>query len=284
VVPRIVRQLGGSDIPENAVFVYLTDAVARLEATPFDSIRLPLGVNGAEIMLQRSAAVLPETVFRGSLFIPESVPEEVNFAIRSALLSIESLDSRRKSDLGRIRIELLDGTILREVLYAFPDSGKGLEVASSLDSEPSETKLLIPNVEAEVLAYFARHPEELHSITPRKFEELVASIFRHDGFDVELTPESWDGGYDILAVRRQSLTGTDRLLVECKRYSPQRRVTLSVVRSLIGVVELTTATKGVVVTTSGFTWPARKLGAQRESRIVLHDFALLKQWLLAFDS
>jgi hypothetical protein len=34
----------------------------------------------------------------------------------------------------------------------------------------------------------AKHPEKMQDLTPRKFEELVAALFRAKGYDVELTP------------------------------------------------------------------------------------------------
>ena len=69
------------------------------------------------------------------------------------------------------------------------------------------TNFLFTDTQAEVIKYFSKHPEMLFSLPPRKFEELIASIFENNGFDVELTPETRDGGIDIIAVRNDQLTG-----------------------------------------------------------------------------
>lgn len=88
-------------------------------------------------------------------------------------------------------------------------------------------------------------------LTPRKFEELVAELFRGKGYDIELTPPTADGGFDIRAVHRQAV-GTAMVLIECKRYS-QKKAGLGVVRGLYGVVESERATRGIIATTSVFT-------------------------------
>ncbi|MEI8136769.1 MAG: hypothetical protein WCH21_05515, partial [Bacteroidota bacterium] len=39
----------------------------------------------------------------------------------------------------------------------------------------------------ELIAYLAKHPEFLRQLHHRKFEELIAEIFRNKGYDVTLT-------------------------------------------------------------------------------------------------
>jgi restriction system protein len=89
-------------------------------------------------------------------------------------------------------------TAATEATALYEPSRFGLAVASPF---------LFTSIEREVLAYFGRHPELLHSLPPRKFEEVIASVFRQGGFEVELTPETRDGGIDIIAVRRDALVG-----------------------------------------------------------------------------
>ncbi|MBN8283565.1 MAG: restriction endonuclease [Zoogloea sp.] len=138
------------------------------------------------------------------------------------------------------------------------------------------------DIETEILAYFGRHPELLYSLPPRKFEELIASVFHKNGFDVELTPETRDGGIDIIAVQRDDLCGGSLNLIECKRYLPHNTVGIGVVQRLYGVVEQHKATKGIIVTTSSFTKDAKEAAEFSKHRLVLNDYSNLTSWLKAF--
>lgn len=141
---------------------------------------------------------------------------------------------------------------------------------------------LFTDVEREVLAYFGRHPELLYSLPPRKFEELVAAVFSQSGFDVELTPETRDGGIDIIAVRKDSLTGDGLHLIECKRYIPGNTVGIGVVQRLLGVVEQHKATKGIIVTTSTFTRDALEVAQIARHRLALNEYSKVAEWLSRF--
>ena len=143
---------------------------------------------------------------------------------------------------------------------------------------------LFTSIEREVLAYFGRHPELLHSLPPRKFEELVASVFRQSGFEVELTPESRDGGIDIIAVQRDGFAGSSLHLIECKRYLPHNTVGIGVVQRLLGVVEQHRATKGIVVTTSSFTCDAMVVAESARHRLVLNEYSKVAAWLAGFTN
>jgi len=66
-----------------------------------------------------------------------------------------------------------------------------------------------------------RHPRVAYELPPRRFEELIGHVFERFGYNVELTAQSRDGGYDISAIRSAE---TDvRLLIECKRYTPPKQ-------------------------------------------------------------
>lgn len=156
---------------------------------------------------------------------------------------------------------------------------------SRVKYDPSPNSLLesarvwVPPFEAELSAYFVKHPEELHRMAPRRFEELVAHIFKNHSFDVELTPPQKDGGYDVLAVRNDPLTGPAYYLVECKRYNPARPVGVEIVRQLADVVATERAHRGIIVTTSRFTAGAREMESQRSRTLTLHDYEVLLRWM-----
>ncbi len=144
------------------------------------------------------------------------------------------------------------------------------------------SRIIVSDVSDELLSYFRRHPERLRDGTPRRFEEVIAAIFRGNGYDVEITPASKDGGYDLMAVQHTKITGANVYLVECKRYAPQNKVGVGVVRGLYGIVSSQDATKGVVTTTSSFTRGAQEFAERHRARLSLHDLACLKEWLEGF--
>lgn len=150
-------------------------------------------------------------------------------------------------------------------------------------SEPSEATSRIVQVDfltvnRRLLEYLAHHPEAVHQLTPRGFEELVAKVFDDLGYEVTLTPQTWDGGGDIYAVKRDDL-GTLLFVAECKKYAPDRPVGVGHVRSLYGVKNVVNASAAILVTTSFFTEPAKAFQQSRRYELSLKDYDTVKGWL-----
>ena len=95
---------------------------------------------------------------------------------------------------------------------------------------------------------------------------------------MQLTSPSKDGGVDIYATAKGAL-GRFLYLVECKKYGPQQRVQVGIVRQLYGVVQAKRAAGGVVATTSFFTSGARELQRDLQFQLSLKDFFAVKEWL-----
>lgn len=126
-------------------------------------------------------------------------------------------------------------------------------------------------VNDQLLERLKNDPKLMHGLSPRKFEELVAELLYQQGFEVELTPASRDGGFDIYAAKIESI-GKFLYLVECKRYTPPKKVGVQVIRSLHGVVQKERANAGIVVTSSYFTSDAKELQFELEYQIKLSDY------------
>ncbi len=139
-------------------------------------------------------------------------------------------------------------------------------------------RILVEAVNDELLAYLAKHPQLMYELSSRKFEELVARLFSDHGFEVALTQASRDGGFDILAKLHNPATSFVAL-VECKKYSPENRVGVEIVRGLYGVTEMKGANQGLVVTSSFFTRGAIEEKARIGSRMELKDYNALTSWL-----
>jgi Holliday junction resolvase len=87
------------------------------------------------------------------------------------------------------------------------------------------------------------------------FESFVAKILRSNGFtDVQVTRGSGDQGGDILAKH-----GEEKLVIQAKRFSIDKKVTNSAVQEVVGAIAWYNANKGVVVTNSMFTRSAKEL-------------------------
>lgn len=97
--------------------------------------------------------------------------------------------------------------------------------------------------------------QTLLQLEPHTFEEVVAELLRSQGFEVNLTKRTRDGGYDLIALTRQGGFPL-KFLVECKRYTTEK-IGIEIVRSLMYVVKQEEANKGIIATTSYFTRDAR---------------------------
>jgi Restriction endonuclease len=130
----------------------------------------------------------------------------------------------------------------------------------------------------ELMRYLAARPNEVHRLTSRKFEQLIARVFDKKGYGVELTQATRDDGFDILARRSDGLTNSV-FLIECKRFAPHNHVGVGIVRSLYGVVQQRRATAGIVVTTSFFTKDAQRFQQSVANQLELNDYFAVSRWL-----
>jgi len=110
----------------------------------------------------------------------------------------------------------------------------------------------------------------------------VAAIFKNQGFEVELTPASRDGGFDVMAARKDQF-GEHLYLIECKRYSLTNKVGVEIVRGLYGAKMAKSATKGIIATTSYFTKDAIDFAKPLQYELSLNDFDAVKKWLEKYN-
>ncbi|HEX8198075.1 MAG TPA: restriction endonuclease [Pyrinomonadaceae bacterium] len=104
------------------------------------------------------------------------------------------------------------------------------------DANPDGLVNVVSTINIELINYLKRNPEILYSIDPRQFEELIAELLAGFGWKVELTPKIKDGGYDIFAISKNVAPGINSAwIIECKRYSPENKVGVEIVRALYGV-------------------------------------------------
>jgi hypothetical protein len=154
--------------------------------------------------------------------------------------------------------------------------------------QPSENFILLEEVSDLILAEvkqwngdlykrIAKDFGDIHKLTSRQFEELIAELLTKDGYDVYLTPKTKDGGVDIIASRFER-SGKIAFAYECKRYRQDRSVGVSFVRALGTAATENNCRYGVLCTTSYFSPDATKL-ADRLGFIHYQDATALERWI-----
>ncbi|TMD48305.1 MAG: restriction endonuclease, partial [Chloroflexi bacterium] len=89
----------------------------------------------------------------------------------------------------------------------------------------------------------------LMDLTPSEFESLITNLFQKMGLETRLTQASRDGGVDCVAYDPRPIFG-GKVVIQAKRY--KHTVGVSAVRDLFGTVQNEGASKGILVTTSGY--------------------------------
>lgn len=146
------------------------------------------------------------------------------------------------------------------------EEGKLIEVVDN-------TKLLIKNI-------YEDHGL-LNVIDPRKFEEIVAELLYSKGFEVNLTKQTRDGGYDILAL--QKIGGFPvKFLVECKRY--KKNIGIDIIRSFCDVIHHEQANKGIIFTTSYFSKDSQKRKNQMGAILDLKNREDIIDWIIDYHN
>ena len=106
---------------------------------------------------------------------------------------------------------------------------------------------------------------DLNSMSGKEFETLIKQLVGAMGFGIERCSVGPDGGIDILASTYKDLV-SGRYVIQCKRYS--HKVGVKPVRELFGVVTAEGANKGVLITNSTFTKPARDFAEGKPIELV----------------
>lgn len=133
--------------------------------------------------------------------------------------------------------------------------GNATSVAEMLAFDINDTALLAN----ELCSHLARRYSDIYQLSPRRFEEAVAEVYRSMGWQVTLTAQTRDGGLDLCCLANDK---NEKCIVECKRYSAERTVGIAVVDRLVGVSIRTGSNSAHLVTSSSFSRPALQAAAE----------------------
>ena len=164
-----------------------------------------------------------------------------------------------------------------------------VNVIEGIDEKPPEASVGLS--EEEIFSLFnlkvrprrtghtaAPVPIVLDNQDPKQFENLVAKIYEKDGYKVQVTGGSHDGGIDIVA-ERVSAGGKDRIVVQCKHQ--KQNVGRPDLQKLWGVVHSDpSVTRCDFVTSAGFTAEAQEFA--RGKRLTLIDRGKLSELVRKF--
>jgi restriction endonuclease Mrr len=239
--------------------------IARLIRVPEDELILRFQRVGAQV--SNGLQIVPmgfldQVVGPADIVLIERASSPINWAARNS--SRQSTAYRRE----------------REAFTRNERDKEALDPSAARDDRiKADASVVVANVNEELIRYLARHPEETRVMPPRRFEQLIAEIFTDMGYSVHLTPETRDGGRDLLAHFKLP-HGETLTLVECKRFASDRPVGIDIAQRFLWVVDnKDRASGGLIATTSYFSPEALDLERQYQYRLALRDFEVLKEWL-----
>jgi hypothetical protein len=247
-------------------------SIHQVSRKTFESLNIArTGYTSEQFWFMSSTIDIAGTVIRDSIdkdwvYVVLAKDNDEVFRYISSEVNISS------SDEARNKLRIVMGDIEERGVF----EEKFYEEETELSLEDSG--IVISSIDDGIKKYFKLNPEKLYDIAPRKFEELVASILVDLGFDVEITKATRDGGTDIIAYVRNAVCSY-LTHIECKRYAPNKKVGVGIIREVIGVHQIRKATKSIIVTTSFFSHDALKEAELMENQLDLKDFNDLKKWL-----
>lgn len=133
-------------------------------------------------------------------------------------------------------------------------------------------------VNKSILDKIRLKPEDVYSLTPRQFEEMVAELMTKRGYKVDLTKATRDGGKDLIIANHTDI-GNFIYYVECKKYAPTNPIGVNLVRELVGTISADRVTAGIMITSSYFSPDAIQFSEKFRHQLSLIDFIKLKEWV-----
>lgn len=175
----------------------------------------------------------------------------------------------------------------RKILRRYPGYGEWLTEKRTLSASgkaalaPSEDRSVTPEEELERAVGELRNEleaevlERVRKAEPVFLERVVVDLLRAMGYGKgdaamgQVTGRSGDGGID--GKIREDALGLDEVYLQAKRYAADNTVGEGDLRNFAGAIDAAGMTKGVFVTTAGFTKAAKAYVEKSPKRIILID-------------
>lgn len=132
-------------------------------------------------------------------------------------------------------------------------------------------------IDQKFIDYLAVNGNEIEEIHWRNFERFVAEYFNRQNFTVILGPGTNDGGIDI-RVYNQKENNDPFILIQCKRYKKEHKVTIETVKAFHADVNFENAQSGLIATTSMIATGGKKIVTARDYNISFAENENIKNW------
>lgn len=252
--PREVRDLIKEVVDSKNVKVLTTSRKSRESDYEFKLSPLPISLS-----LEALSSYFQDSIDSNTLV---KMLEKMNGSpLAVGLIGKYLLESNRTLD----EIDELSKPIKASGLIGV--DGRPLSTNSSIYSRIVDD---VVSVNESILQQLQTNPSQMYKISPRKLEEIVATIF--------ITPLTKDGGYDLVVIKN-SYRGSFICLIECKRFSSQHKVGVGIVREFFGTLNYTRADAGIIATTSFFTRGAKEFQKNIRNQMRFKDYFGIVDWL-----
>lgn len=153
---------------------------------------------------------------------------------------------------------------------SFPANGPPARILESrfgLDHDLKNGLGLLGVEPGLLLNYLRSRKESIYDLLdPRQFEEFVATLLRENGWQVELTQQTHDGGKDVVAWRDGD-SRPETIYVEAKRHRHDNPVSISQIKEFTATLGGDNLERGFLVTTSHISPEARTWADQKGCKI-----------------
>jgi hypothetical protein len=168
----------------------------------------------------------------------------------------------KEANLIQRRIEKMSERSLKSkgrVVWTFPFPSLGpigtiIEEKIGLSTQLKRKVGLTDHTPGLICNFLLYNDLSVDDLDPYQFEDLTGIILASEGWEIIRMPRTRDGGKDIIA--KTKIDGkTFVAYIQAKRYSPKRRVGISVVKEFVATVAGDKVDKGMIVSTSSFSKP-----------------------------
>jgi len=269
---------GADEIPNKEFFeLFHTVSNFKLVRTLLVTSRVELGVRGErEIFLERISDGDAESLLRRRLSLGDLDEDSVGKLVKSvhghplaATLIANMAHAMSPEQLRRV---------LAGHLYDLNDATPAVKRELVGVAKP-----IIISANEAMVAALKKQPRDVFKLSPRQYEELIAELLRDMGYDVTLTQATRDGGKDILASIKTEC-GDVLCLVDAKKYREDRKIGVSMVRTLYGTLCDYQATSAMLVSTSTYSADARALQQKHRYQLSLRDYTDVAVWIQRYGS
>ena len=276
-VREAIVVLDGADELPNKEFFELFHTVKnfKLVRTLVVTSREDLGVRGQrEIGLERLSDTDVESLLRRRLSLGDLDKGSVDKLVQSvhghALAAMLIANMARAMSPEQLR------QVLAGHLYDLNDTPGKKELLGV-------AKPIIISANEAMVRSLKKQPRDVFKLTPRQYEELIGELLRDMGYEVTLTQATRDGGKDILASIKTEC-GDFLCLVDAKKYREDRKIGVSMVRTLYGTLCDYQANSAMLVSTSKYSKDAHALQQKHQYQLSLRDYTDVAGWIQRYGT